>query len=170
MKKTQNQQTKPVPDGFHTITPHLVIKGAAEAIDFYKRAFGAEERTRLSGPDGKSVMHADITIGDSHVFLVDEFPCMGCQSPIGLSGTPVTIHLYVDDVDTVFSKAVAAGAVVKMPLQDMFWGDRYGKLADPFGHEWALASHKEDVTPEQLQERVKAMFGTATSTSACSTS
>lgn len=124
---------KAVPEGYHTLTPHLVVKGASQAIEFYKKAFGAEEISRVPGPDGKSLMHAEVKIGDSRLFLVDEFPEMGCcRGPHSIGGTPVTIHVYVEDVDTVFNKAVAAGAQVRMPLEDAFWGDRYGKLADPF--------------------------------------
>ena len=151
-----NNQSKPIPEGFHTLTPHLVVKGAGPAIEFYKKAFGAEELGRLNATDGQSVMHADLKIGDSHVFLVDEFPEMGCRGPESIGGTPVTIHMYVDDVDAAFGKAVAAGATVQMPLADMFWGDRYGVLTDPFGHSWSMASHKEDLTPEEIGKRAQA--------------
>ena len=151
-----NSQIKPIPEGFHTLTPHLVVKGAGPAIEFYKKAFGAEELGRLNATDGQSVMHADLKIGDSHVFLVDEFPEMGCRGPESIGGTPVTIHMYVDDVDAAFGKAVAAGATVQMPLADMFWGDRYGVLTDPFGHSWSMASHKEDLTPEEIGKRAQA--------------
>lgn len=147
-----NTRVKPIPSGFHTLTPHLVIKGASKAIEFYKKAFGAEEIGRLTGPDGKSILHADLKIGDSHVFLVDEFPQMGCCGPESIGGTPVTLHMYVEDVDAAFGKAVATGAQVKMPLADMFWGDRYGVLTDPFGHSWSLATHKKDLTPEQIRQ------------------
>jgi uncharacterized glyoxalase superfamily protein PhnB len=148
-------QVKPIPSGFQTLTPHLVVKGASRAIDFYKKAFGAQEIGRLTGPDGKSIMHADLKIGDSHVFLVDEFPQMGCRGPEGGSGTAVTIHIYVEDVDAAFGKAVAAGAQVKMPVSDMFWGDRYGVLTDPFGHAWSIATHKEDLAPEEIRKRAR---------------
>ena len=148
-------QIKRVPEGFHTITPHLVVKGASQAIEFYKKAFGAEELSRMPGPDGKSLMHASLKIGDSHLFLVDEFPEMGSHGP-DLSGkSPVTIHLYVEDVDSAFSNALAAGARQIMAPQDMFWGDRYGKLVDPFGHEWSLATHKEDLSPEEIGQRAR---------------
>ncbi|HTD67982.1 MAG TPA: VOC family protein [Candidatus Limnocylindria bacterium] len=153
-----NSRVKPVPGGFHTLTPHLVVKGAAQAIEFYKKAFGAEEITRAPGPDGKSLMHADLKIGDSRLFLVDEFPEMNCRGPRTIGGTPVTIHMYVEDVDAAFSKAVAAGAQVRMPLADMFWGDRYGVLEDPFGHAWSMATHKEDLTPEEIGKRAGAAF------------
>jgi uncharacterized glyoxalase superfamily protein PhnB len=143
---------KPIPAGFHTLTPHLIVKGASKAIDFYKKAFGAEELGRLTAPDGKSILHADLKIGDSHVFLADEFPQMDCRGPASIGGTPVTVHMYVEDVDAAFGKAVAAGGKVKLPLADMFWGDRYGVLNDPFGHSWSLATHKKDLTPEQIRK------------------
>ena len=163
-RETSKDRIKSVPDGYHTLTPHLVVKGASQAIEFYKRAFGAEEISRVLGPDGKSLMHAELKIGDSRLFLVDEFPEMDCRGPQSIGGTPVTIHVYVEDVDAAFSKAVAAGAQVRMPLADMFWGDRYGVLADPFGHAWSLATHKEDLTPEEISERAQAaMSGCASS-------
>ena len=149
---------KPVPDGYHTLTPHLVVKGASQAIDFYKKAFGAEEISRAPGPDGKSLMHAELKIGDSRFFLVDEFPDMNCRGPQTIGGTPVTLHVYVEDVDAAFNQAVAAGAQVRMPLADMFWGDRYGVLADPFGHAWSMATHKEDLSPEEIGKRAQAAF------------
>ncbi len=157
-KKVTPKKVKPVPTGYHTVTPHLVVRGADQAIDFYKRAFGATEKGRSPGPDGKSLIHADIMIGDSHVMLCDEFPSMNCFSPLHRRGTSCTIHLYVDDVDAVFNRAVAAGAKVSMPLGDMFWGDRYGKITDPFGHEWSLGTHKEDVAPEEMAKRAEAAF------------
>lgn len=144
---------KPIPEGFHTITPHMVVKGASDAIEFYKKAFGAEEIMRMSSSDGKSVMHAELRIGDSPLMLCDEFPGSGFLSPSSLGGTTVTISLYVPDVDAVFERAVAAGATVVMPAMDAFWGDRYGKLADPYGHQWGVATHKEDLTPEECQKR-----------------
>ncbi len=145
---------KPVPEGMHTITPHLVCAGAAEAIEFYKKAFGAVEMCKLEGPDGR-LMHGAIRIGDSMLMLVDEIPECGALSPGALKGSPVTIHLQVEDADSTFAQAVAAGAKVKMPLADMFWGDRYGCLEDPFGHQWSVATHIEDVSPEQLKEAAK---------------
>jgi uncharacterized glyoxalase superfamily protein PhnB len=150
---------RPIPEGFRTITPHLIIKNAGQAIDFYKKAFGAEEVMCMRGPDGKGVMHAEIKIGDSMFMIADEFPQMGCISPQTLGNSPVGIHLYVSDVDSVFNQAVKAGATVKMPVTDMFWGDRYGKLQDPFGHQWSVATHKEDVTPEECAKRAAAAFG-----------
>ena len=149
---------KPIPDGYHSVTPYLTVRGAAQAIDFYKRAFGAQERERMPGPDGKSVMHAELRIGDSVVMLSDEFPGMGARSPQSLGGTHGYLFLYVEDVDTAWERAVSAGAKVTMPLADMFWGDRFGKLQDPFGHEWGLASHKEDVSPEEIGKRAQAAF------------
>jgi PhnB protein len=146
-------QVKPVPDWMHTVTPHLVCDGAAEAIEFYKKAFNAVEMMRLPGPQGK-LIHASIRIGDSAVMLADECPEWGSFGPNSLKGSPVTIHLQVEDVDTLFEQAVSAGAEVKMPVQDMFWGDRYGYLEDPFGHHWAIATHVRDVSPEELQEAV----------------
>ena len=151
-----SNRVNPIPAGMHTLTPHLVVKGASKAIEFYKKAFGAEEVARLAAPDGKSLYHADLKIGDSHVFLVDEFPEAGGLGPESIGGTPVSIHMYVEDVDAAFGRAVAAGAQVKMPLADMFWGDRYGVLTDPFGHAWSLASHREDLTPEQIGKRAQA--------------
>jgi PhnB protein len=149
---------KAIPQGMHTITPHLVVKGATQAIEFYKKAFGAEELVRMPGPDGKSIMHAQLRIGDSSLFLVDEMPEMGCRGPVIGSGSPVTIHLYVEDVDAVFSAALAAGAEQRMPPEDMFWGDRWGKLVDPFGHEWSVATHKEDLTPAEIGQRAQNAF------------
>lgn len=148
---------KPIPEGMHTITPHLVCEGAAEAIEFYKKAFGAVERGRMPGPDGK-IMHAMLSIGDSPLMLNDDFPEMaGGRGPKALQGSPVTLHLYVEDVDAAFAKAVAAGATVRMPVADMFWGDRYGQVTDPFGHHWSLATHKQDLTSEQITEGMKQM-------------
>jgi PhnB protein len=149
----------PIPEGQHALTPYLVVKGASEAIDFYKRAFGAEELCRMPfpGPDGQVKLgHAAVRIGDSQLFLADEFPEYGSLGPNGKS--PVTIHMYVTDADAVFDRAVAEGATVSMPLADMFWGDRFGKLVDPFGHHWSIAEHLEDLTPEQMQERKAAAF------------
>ena len=148
---------KPIPDGCHTVTPHLIVRGADKAMDFYKKAFGAEELCRCPGPGGK-LMHAEIKIGNSHVFLAEEFPDMGCKSPQAYNGSPVTIHLYVEDVDSSYKKAVAAGATATMPVSDMFWGDRFGKLKDPFGHDWSIATHKEDLTPQQMEKRMADAF------------
>lgn len=141
---------KPIPDGFRTVTPHLCIKGASDAIDFYKRAFGAEEILRMPGPDGKSVMHAEIKIGDCLIMLADEFPGMSVRSPKSLGGVTATLHIYVPDADAAYNRAIAAGATASMPLMDAFWGDRYGRVTDPYGHEWAIATHTKDLTPEQI--------------------
>ena len=150
---------KAIPDGFHTLTPHLVIRGASDAIEFYKKAFGAEEIGRMSMPGTSTVMHATIRIGDSIVMLNDEFPDMGAVSPTVLKGSPVTIHMYVNDVDAVYNRAVAAGAKATMPVQDQFWGDRYGKLVDPFGHQWTIGTRKENLTEKEIGERAAKMFG-----------
>ncbi|MGH7411004.1 MAG: VOC family protein [Candidatus Methylomirabilis sp.] len=152
------KRAKAIPEGYHTITPHLTVRGAAQAIEFYKRAFGAKVRMRMPGPDGKTIMHAELKIGDSIVFLNDEFPDMGCRSPQSLGGTASGLFLYVRNVDAAFNRAVAAGAKVQMPVSDMFWGDRYGKVIDPLGHEWGIGTHKEDLTPSQIRKRGEAFF------------
>lgn len=146
---------KAVPDGMHTITPHLVCRDAAAAIAFYQKAFGAVELTRLPGPQGK-LLHALLRIGDSPLMLVDEFPDWGALGPQSLKGSPVTIHLYVEDVDAAVERAVAAGARLTMPVADMFWGDRYGTVEDPFGHRWSIATHIRDLSPEEIQAAAKA--------------
>jgi uncharacterized glyoxalase superfamily protein PhnB len=149
-------KVNPVPEDMHSVTPHLVCAGAAEAIEFYKKAFGAVEAARVPGPGGK-LMHAMIRIGDSAVMLVDEMPEWGALGPKSLNGSPVTIHLYVKDADASFERAVKAGAKVTLPLADQFWGDRYGKLVDPFGHHWSIATHVRDVSMEEAQQAMKAM-------------
>lgn len=146
-----------IPEGDRNVTPYLTVRGADKAIEFYKRAFGAEELLRMPGPGG-AIIHAEIKVGDSKVFLSDEFPGMGCRSPETLGGSTASVHLYVEDVDAVFNRAVTAGAKVRMPVADMFWGDRYGKVVDPFGHEWGMATHKEDLTPEEIGQRAAAFF------------
>jgi PhnB protein len=152
-------KVKPTPEGHRTVTPYLAIKNAAEALQFYKRAFGAIERYRLMMPDGR-VGHAEIVLSDSIVMLSDEFPEYGGKAPEALGGSPVSIHLYVEDVDAFFRKAVSAGATVRKPVMDQFYGDRSGQLEDPFGHLWWVATHQEDVAPDEMQKRVQAMFGT----------
>lgn len=147
-----------IPAGYHTITASLMVRDAARAIDFYKRAFGAVEHERMTGPDGRKIIHAELGIGDSRLFLSDEFPDMGGRAPESLGGTTASLHLYVEDVDAAFARAVAAGATVRMPVADMFWGDRYGKLADPFGHEWGIGTHVEDLTPEEIRKGAEAFF------------
>jgi PhnB protein len=146
-------KVKPVPEGYHTVTAYLTIDGAAAAIDFYRRAFGAKEICRMPSPDGK-IMHAEITIGDSHIMLADESSVSETKSPQTLKGTTAGIFLYVEDVDAAFKQAVKAGAKETMPLQNMFWGDRFGRLTDPFGHRWMLASRVEEVSPAEIQERM----------------
>ena len=145
---------KPIPQGFHSATPYLTLNDAGRAIDFYKRAFGAQEMTRMKGPDGK-IGHAEIKIGDSIIMLADEMPSSGSRSPQSLGGTTTGIFLYVENVDTVFNQAVSAGAKVEAPVADMFWGDRYGRLKDPFGHSWSVATHKEDVAPAEMSKRMQ---------------
>ncbi|APV51278.1 glyoxalase [Betaproteobacteria bacterium GR16-43] len=148
-------KVKTIPDGMTAVTPHLVVAGAAEAIEFYKKAFGAVEEMRLAGPGGK-LMHARVHINGAAVFLVDEMPEWNCLGPKVLKGSPVTIHLYVADVDAVVAQAVKAGATATMPVTDMFWGDRYGIVQDPFGHNWSIATHVRDVKNEDLPAAMKA--------------
>lgn len=145
---------KPIPEGYHSITPYLIIKGAADAIEFYKKAFGATELFRMEN-EGK-VGHAEIKIGDSPIMLSDEHPEMGYVSPKTLGGSPVGIMIYVEDVDTTFNRAIKSGGVETKPLQDQFYGDRSGTLTDPFGHLWTVATHKEDVAPEEMEKRMAA--------------
>ena len=149
---------KRVPDGYHRVTPHLTVRDAAKMIEFYRKAFGAEEKRRAPGPDGKTIMHAELRIGDSVVFLNDEFPEMGALSPLASKETAVTLHLSVEDADKQFQQALSAGAEVVMPLADQFWGDRYGIVKDPSGHHWSIGSHMEDLTPEQIKERMAKEF------------
>jgi uncharacterized glyoxalase superfamily protein PhnB len=151
-------QARPIPAGFHTVTPTLTVREADKAIEFYKRAFGAEERMRFLGPDDTSIMHAEIKVGDSIIMLGEERTDMGCRGPQSLGGTPVSLYLYVEDVDRAFSRAVSAGARADMPVADMFWGDRCGQLTDPFGHKWSLATHKEDLSQEEIRKRSVAFF------------
>jgi PhnB protein len=150
-------KVKPIPEGMHSVTPHILVRGAAKAIEFYKNAFGAQEISRSPTPDGR-LMHAMIRVGDSFIFLADEFPEMGGAGAPTPGQSPVVLHLYVEDADATWSRAISAGAKPKMPLTDMFWGDRYGQLNDPFGHTWALATHKEDVSPDEMQRRAQAAF------------
>ena len=147
---------KPIPDGYHSVTPYLIITGAADAIEFYKKAFGATELFRMPAPGGK-VGHAEIRIGNSPIMLADESTEMGYLSPATLGGTPVSLMIYVEDVDTIFNQAIAAGGEQLKPLQDQFYGDRSGTLKDPFGHTWHVATHKEDVSPEEMDKRMAAM-------------
>ena len=148
-------KVKPIPDGYHTITPYMYINGAARALDYYKKALGAEEIMRHGGPGGK-IMHAEIKIGDSIIMLADEFPEMNVKGPQAYGGSPMSLAMYVNDVDKVFNKAIAAGGKVVRPIKDQFYGDRSGTFTDPFGHTWTIATHKEDVSPEELKKRMAA--------------
>jgi PhnB protein len=159
MTQTEIRKAKvrPIPEGYHTLTPTLTLNDAAAAIEFYKRAFGAEEISRMVAPDGKKIWHAELKIGDSRLMLGDEFPEMGGGlSPKTLGGRTGSLFLYVEDVDAVFQRAVDAGATVTMPVADQFWGDRYGQIRDPFGHDWAFGTHIEDVTDEEIYRRAQA--------------
>jgi PhnB protein len=148
---------KPIPEGFHSVTPSLVVRDAAKAIDFYKKALGAQELVRMPGPDGK-IMHAEIKIGDSIIFLGEENPQMGAKSPQTLGGATGTLNLYVQDVDQTFRQAISAGGRESMPVADQFWGDRYGTFVDPFGYSWGIATHKEDLSPAEMDQRAKEFF------------
>ena len=149
---------KAIPDGYHSVTPYLIVQDAARALAFYAKAFGAQALVRMPGPNGR-IMHGEIRIGDSPIMLADEFPQMGYRSPKALGGTPVSIMIYVPDVDTVYQQAIDAGATEVKPLQDQFYGDRSGTLTDPFGHVWTIATHKEDVTMEEMNRRMAAAHG-----------
>jgi PhnB protein len=146
--------SKPIPDGFHTVTAALTVKDAAKAIDFYKKALGAQEIMRMPSPDGK-ITHAELKIGDSIIFLADEFPNMGSKSPQTLGGTTGSLYLYVQDVDSAVEQAISAGAKATMPVTDMFWGDRFGQFVDPFGHTWGISTHTQDLTAEEMEEGAK---------------
>jgi len=145
---------QPIPKGYHTLTPYMTVRDAVRAIQFYKDAFGAEEIGVMKGPDGK-VMHAEVRIGDSLVMLADESPQFGALSPQSIGGSGMGLHVYVEDVDSAFDRAIKAGATVEMPVTDMFWGDRYGKLTDPFGHKWSIATRKRNMTSEEIEEGQK---------------
>jgi uncharacterized glyoxalase superfamily protein PhnB len=145
---------KPIPDGYHTVTPALTVKNGAEAIEFYKRALGAKELMRFPGPDGR-LMHAEIEVGDSKIMLGEEMPEQGCRAPSSVGAVSSSLYLYVEDVDKAFRRAVEAGARATMPPTDMFWGDRFGQVEDPSGHRWGLATHKEDPSPEEIARRQK---------------
>ena len=148
------KQVKPVPEGYHSVTPYLVVQDAARALDFYQRVFGAKEIVRMNNPQGR-VGHAEIRIGDSILMLAEETPNSGVRSPQSVNGSTVSIFVYLEDVDSVFNKALSAGAQEVQRPADMFWGDRYGRLTDPFGHSWSLATHIEDVTPEEIGRRAQ---------------
>ncbi len=150
-----SKKVKPVPEGYHTLTPHIIVKGAAKAIEFYKKAFGAEETLCLKDPNTGSVCHAEVKIGDSYLMMCEENEQWGAKSPVTLGGTASSVHLYVKDVDAVFAKAVKAGGKPEMEPADQFWGDRHGVVVDPFGHRWGLATHIRDLTAEQIEEGAK---------------
>jgi PhnB protein len=151
------KRVKPIPEGFRSLTPSLTLKNCAAALDFYKRAFGAEEIYVLRSPDGK-IAHAELKIGDSILMLGDEFDFGHCRSPQTLGGSTGALHIYIPEVDQAFERAVQAGAEVKTPVADMFWGDRYGVVTDPFGHMWGLATHVEDLSPAEIEERAKDFY------------
>jgi len=151
-------QVNPIPTGYHSVTPMLTVREVDQAIDFYKRALGAEEQARFIGPDGKSIMHAELKIGNSIIMLGGEHAEKGCLGPQSLGGTPVSLYLYVEDADKAFHRATSAGAMATMPIADMFWGDRCGQFADPFGHKWSVATRKEDLSQHELQRRGEAFF------------
>jgi len=159
------QRVNAIPDGYHTMTPALTVRDMARAIEFYKKAFNAQERSRMDGPDGQ-LMHAEMKIGNSIFMLGPENPQMGSKSPLALNGTPVALYLYVENADAAFDQAVSAGAKVEMPVADMFWGDRTGSVIDPFGHRWWVGTHKEDMTPDQMKQRAQQFFAEQAKTGA----
>jgi len=150
--------TKAIPEGFHSVTPYLVFKDARTAIEFYKRAFGAQERFAMPGPDGKGVMHAELQIGNSIIMMSEEYPQQPCKSAETAGGSPVSFYLYLENVDEAFKIALEAGAEARMPVQEMFWGDRAGTLQDPFGYSWTLATHSKDLTMEEIQQGAQTFF------------
>ena len=149
---------KAIPDGYNSVSAYLVVKNAGEALDFYQKAFGAETHGRMAGPDGKSTLHAEMRVGNSMVMLTDENPQWDLKSPETLGGTASSLHIYVDDADKAYQRALDAGCTVKAPLMDAFWGDRHGKVQDPYGHTWGIATHVEDVAPDEMEKRAKAFF------------
>lgn len=151
-------KVSPIPKGYHTVTPGLAVRNAAQAIEFYKKAFGAKEKMRMNGPDGKTIMHAEIQIGNSHIMLGEEMPEMNHLSPQSLNGSPVNLYIYVKDADKVFNQAVKAGATVTMPVMDAFWGDRNGQVTDPFGHKWGIATRKRNVSPKEMKKAAQEWF------------
>jgi PhnB protein len=154
--------TKPIPEGYHNLTPYLMFKDSRKAIEFYKLAFGAKEQFLMPGFDGKSVMHAEVLIGDSTIMMSDENPQQACKSAETMGGSPVAFYVYVEDVDSAFDKAMAAGAASRMPVQDMFWGDRIGSVSDPFGYSWTLATRTRDLSPEEIEKGARAAFAQMT--------
>ena len=151
------KKVDPVPKGYHTVTPGLAIRNADQAIEFYKKAFGAKEKSRMSGPDGK-IMHAEIMIGDSRIHVGEEMPQMGHHSPQSLNGTTASLHIYVKNADKVFEQALAAGATAAMPIGEAFWGDRYGQVIDPYGHRWGIATHQKDMTEKEMRKAAEEFF------------
>lgn len=154
-------KVRAIPEGYNTLSPHITVRGVGKALEFYKKAFGAEEMCKMPGPDGKTIMHAEVKFGNSTMMLCEEMPGMGCSlvSPLSTDGkTTAVLHLYVEDADALFNRAVKAGAKATMPLADQFWGDRYGQLTDPFGHTWSIATHKYDYTPEEIQKKAAEAF------------
>lgn len=157
-KARSRRKVSPIPKGYQTVTPGLALRNAADAIEFYKKAFGAKEKMRMPGPDGRTIMHAEIVIGNSHIMLGEEMPEMNHLSPQSLNGTPVNFYVYVKDVDKAFEQAVKAGATAVMPVMDMFWGDRQGTLKDPFGHSWGLATRKRNVSGKEMKKAAEEWF------------
>jgi PhnB protein len=153
-----SESVKIIPEGYHSVNPYLVVRNADRAIEFYKRAFGAEERFRMHGPDNKAIMHAELTIGDSVFMLTEESPDMKTLSPESIGGSPVSLYIYVKDVDSIFNQAVSEGATILHPVNDQFYGDRSGYLKDPFGHLWSIATHKKDLSPDELRKAGQAFF------------
>jgi PhnB protein len=151
-------QIKKIPEGYHSITPNLIVKDGIKAIEFYKKVFEAKERMRMTTPDGKAIAHAELEIGDSMIMLVDEFPQMECLSPASIGNTPVSMFLYVDDVDKTFSQAVSEGSKVLDPVKDQFWGDRHGIIEDPFGHRWSISTHIKDLSQDDLKKAAEEAF------------
>jgi len=162
LKPLQRRKTmsdvKPIPDGCHTVNVYLIVPNAKEALEFYAKALGAETLMVMSTPDGRSTVHAEMRIGDSNIMLTDENPAWNAKSPKTLGGTPVSLHLYVEDCDALYDRAIEAGCESTMPVMDMFWGDRYGKFNDPYGHQWGVATHREDVSPEEMEKRSAEFF------------
>jgi PhnB protein len=153
-----SESPKTIPDGYHSINTYLVVRNADKAIQFYKKSFGAEERFRMHGPDGKTIMHADLKIGDSVFMLTEESKEMKAHSPESIGGSPVSMYIYVKDVDAIFNQAISEGATVLKPVSDQFYGDRSGYLRDPFGHLWSIATHKKDLSPDELRKAGEAFF------------
>ncbi len=159
-KVAKKRRVEPIPKGYHSITPGLAVRNASQAIEFYKNAFGAKERTRMAGPDGSTVMHAELQIGDSRIMVGEEMPQMGNPSPQSLNGTPVGMYVYVRDADKAFNRAVKVGATATMPMMDQFWGDRAGQETDPFGHKWWFATHTRNLSLKEMKKAAEEFFAT----------